>query len=266
MSAPLADRHRALRQRLRSLPRAVVAFSGGVDSSFLALEARSALGGRAEAVTAVSESLPPWEREEARRIAAEIGIRHREVETREMDRPEYRANDANRCFFCKDTLLTALRDMAPAGTPLLLGYIADDAGDFRPGRKASSLAGALAPLEEAGLRKEEVRLLAREAGLSVWDKPALACLSSRVAYGQEVTPELLGRIGRAEWTLRRLGFDEVRVRTHGALARVEVPQARIAEAAARAGEIAAALRAEKYLFVTLDLEGLKSGSMNRLLT
>lgn len=264
-SADLATRRAALGRILSGIPRGAVALSGGVDSALLALESYRALGDRVEAVTAVSESLPPGEADAARRIARGIGIRHREIRTREIDRPEYRANGADRCFFCKETLLTELRRTCEEGTTLLLGYIADDMGDHRPGLAAARAAGARAPLAEAGLGKGDVRALAREAGLEVWDKPALACLASRVAYGREVTPEVLSRVARAESALHALGFPEVRVRTHDRLASVEVPAARLDDALARREAIVAALRAAGYLFVTIDLEGLRSGSLNRML-
>jgi uncharacterized protein len=256
----------ALRARLAELPGAIVAYSGGADSAFLADVAHEVLGARMTAITAVSPSLAPSERDQARALAAVRGWTYEEVLTTEVDKPEYRRNDAQRCYHCKDTLFDVLDELAASrGSAVLVGTNADDLGDFRPGQRAAREHGVRAPLLDVGLTKDEIRALSRERGLPTADKPASACLASRIAYGVEVTPERLDRVARAEEQLRALGFDELRVRDHGELARIEVPRERLDDVAARHDEIARALRELGFAFVTLDLEGLRSGSMNVLL-
>lgn len=250
---------------LSDLPGAIVAYSGGADSAFLADVAHEVLGERMVAVTAVSESLAPDEREEAATLARERGWRHEEIRTRELERPGYRANAPDRCYHCKDTLFEALDRLAgERHAAVLVGTNVDDDGDFRPGGRAAREHGVRAPMLEAGLTKEEIRELSRARGLRTHDKPAQACLASRIAYGIEVTPERLDRVARAEAFLRRYGFRELRVRDHGDLARIEVPAAeveRLAEPAARA-DVVAFLRDLGFHHVTVDLEGFRSGSMN----
>ncbi len=270
LEASLEAKTRYLEQTLSSLDRVVVAYSGGVDSTFLAKMAYDALGGQAMAVTAVSPSLARAERDDAARFAAQIGIRHEFIETRELDNPAYRANDSSRCFHCKAELFDRLREfVAERGVQhMLYGPVIDDLGDFRPGMAASRERGARAPLVEAGLRKAEVRELSKRLGLSSWDKPAVACLSSRVAYGSQVTVEKLRQIEDAEALLRAEGFRELRVRHHGPIARIEVPEselARFTQDAARRQRIIQGLKTLGFTYVTLDLQGFRSGAMNEAL-
>lgn len=248
------------------LPGAIVAYSGGADSAFLADIAHEVLGARMLAVTAVSASLAPEERAAARALAAERGWRHEEIATHELDKPEYRRNEPDRCYHCKDTLFDALDALAiDRSATVLVGTNLDDSADFRPGQRAAREHGVRAPLLEAGLGKDEIRALSRARGLPTWDKPASACLSSRIAYGVEVTPERLDRVARAEALLRARGLRELRVRDHGDLARIEVP-ARDVEALAEVhDEVARELKELGFVYVTLDLEGFRSGSMNDVL-
>lgn len=250
---------------LGDLPGAIVAYSGGADSAFLADVAHEVLGPRMTAVTAVSESLAPEERAAAADLARARGWRHEEIVTREMDKAAYRANAPDRCFHCKDTLFDALDALAVArGSAVLVGTNLDDTGDFRPGHRAAREHGVRAPLLEAGLGKEAIRELSRARGLPTWDKPASACLASRIAYGIEVTPERLDRVGKAEAFLRALDLRELRVRDHGDLARVEVPGEAIARLAApeTRARVVGYLKELGFQYVTLDLEGFRSGSMN----
>jgi len=253
---------------LGSMPGAIVAYSGGADSAFLADVAHEILGVRMVAVTAVSESLAPDERAYAAEIARARGWRHEEIQTSELERPEYRRNDADRCFHCKDELFTVLDELAEArNASVLVGTNLDDTHDFRPGLRAAREHGVRAPLVEAGLNKDQIRALSRARNLPTWDKPASACLSSRIAYGIEVTPERLDRVARAESLLRSLGFRQLRVRDHGDLARIEVPLeevSRLTEADLR-DRVSSALRDLGFLHVTVDLEGFRSGSMNAAL-
>ena len=270
LEAPLEAKTQFLQRTLSGLERAVVAYSGGVDSTFLAKMAYDALGGQAMAVTAVSPSLARAERDDATRFAAQIGIRHEFIETRELDNPAYRANDSSRCFHCKAELFDRLREfVAERGVQhMLYGPVIDDLGDFRPGMAASRERGARAPLVEAGLRKAEVRELSKRLGLSSWDKPAVACLSSRVAYGSQVTVEKLRQIEDAEALLRAEGFRELRVRHHGPIARIEVPEselARFTQDSARRQRIIQGLKTLGFTYVTLDLQGFRSGAMNEAL-
>jgi pyridinium-3,5-biscarboxylic acid mononucleotide sulfurtransferase len=258
-----------LRDSLRAESSVIVAYSGGADSAFLADVAHEVLGDRALAVTAVSASLAPEEREAARAVARERGWRHREVETFEGEREGYVRNAADRCYHCKTELfetLARLVDADPA-TAVLVGTNLDDESDVRPGRRAAREHGVRAPLLEAGLTKDEIRELSRARGLPTWNKPASACLSSRIAYGVEVTPERLDRVARAESFLRALGFGQLRVRDHGDLARVEVPVEDVPRLASDElrSNVAAFLRELGFAYVTLDLEGFRSGSMNAVL-
>ncbi|MGH2785468.1 MAG: ATP-dependent sacrificial sulfur transferase LarE [Actinomycetota bacterium] len=255
-----------LRDQLGVLDRAVVAYSGGADSAFLADVAHEVLGPRAEAITAVSPSLAPDEREAAKRVAADRGWRHREIFTNELERPDYVRNESDRCYHCKTELFEVLGDMFP-DTPILVGTNVDDLGDHRPGAAAARERGIRAPLVDAGFLKEEIRFLSRGRGLPTWDKPASACLASRIAYGVEVTAERLDRVGRAEAFLRSLGIRELRVRDHGELARIEVP---VSDLERLTGEpdrerLTTFLRELGFSYVTIDLEGFRSGSMNALL-
>jgi pyridinium-3,5-biscarboxylic acid mononucleotide sulfurtransferase len=245
---------------------AVVAYSGGVDSTLVAAVAARALGDRALAVTAVSPSLPPGELEDARRAAAEVGVRHRTVRTREIEREAYLANGVDRCYHCKDELYDVLRSVATSeGLPVVAsGANVDDLADYRPGLRAAADHAVRHPLVEAGIGKDDVRRLARRLGIRTWDKPASACLSSRIRFGVRITVDELSKVGRAERVLRGLGFAQCRARVHGDLVRIEVDEpdvARFADPAVRA-TVVEAFRAFGYRFVTLDLEGFRSGSMN----
>ena len=270
LEASLEAKTQFLRRTIGGLERAVVAYSGGVDSTLLAKVTYDVLGAEALAVTAVSPSLAQAERDDAARFAAQIGIRHEFIETRELENPEYRANDSSRCFHCKAELFDRLREFVAEREVqhMLYGPVVDDLGDFRPGMAASRERGARAPLVEAGLRKAEVRELSRRLGLPSWDKPAVACLSSRVAYGSEVTVEKLGQIEAGEALLRAEGFRELRVRHHGSIARIEVPEselARFTQDSERRQRIIEGLKSLGFTYVTLDLQGFRSGAMNEAL-
>lgn len=261
----------ALEARIAREPALIVGFSGGADSALLAYAATRALGEKAVAVTAVSASLPESERRAAKAFARRHGIRHVEVHTDEADRPEYVANDGDRCFHCKSALLDAVLPLAGLlGATVALGTNTDDLGDHRPGQRAAFERGAVAPMVDAGLSKEMVRAVSARLGLETAVKPAAACLASRVAYGEPVTRELLGRIEAAEEALHGLGFPVCRVRTHGVggdaqVARVEVPAGEIGRAAELRTEIDAAVRGAGFAFCALDLAGFASGRMNVLL-
>src|SRR3954447_1133806 len=256
----------ALRARLRELDRVVVAFSGGADSAFLAYVANEVLGDRAHAVTAISPSLAPEEEVDCRELAEEWGLRWTPVFTDELANPAYALNDGERCFHCKTELLDAVGPIASAdGATVVLGVNVDDLGDHRPGQRAAAERGAVFPLVDAGFTKADVRAASHALGLRTWDKPAAACLASRVPYGTAVTVEVLGRVERAERALRRLGFRELRVRHYDDTARLEVPIADLDGVLAARAEVVDAVRAAGYAYVTLDLEGLRSGNLNSAL-
>jgi uncharacterized protein len=245
----------------------VVAFSGGVDSALLAWVAQRALGpGGAVAVTAVSASLAPGELEDCRRMAGEWGLDWRTVETDEASRPAYLANGGDRCYHCKSSLMDALGPLAAeAGATVVLGVNLDDLGDHRPGQRAAADAGARFPYVEAGMGKVAVRALAREMGLDVWDKPAAACLASRIPYGTPVTLGTLDRVAEAEAGLHALGFRQVRVRHYGDMARLEVELSDLGRVLDARVAVVAAVRAAGYVYVTVDLEGFRSGNLNAAL-
>jgi uncharacterized protein len=255
------------------MPSAIVAFSGGVDSTFLAAAAHDVLGRRAFAITGVSPSVPAAEVEEAKTLAARIGIPHECIDTSEMDDPEYVANNPDRCFHCKDELYGRLAAIArDRGFAVVLdGCNLDDTGDFRPGRRAAAEHGVRSPLLEAELTKDDIRALSRERGLPTWDKPAMACLSSRIPYGTPVTVEALSLVEQAERYLRGLGIRQLRVR-HQVLAsgepaaRIETDDAGMAALLDRRAEVTERLKALGYLYVTLDLAGYRTGSLNEVLT
>lgn len=255
-----------LREGLRSLGRVVVAFSGGADSAFLAWVANDVLGDGALAVTAVSPSLPAEDREHCARLASQWGLRWREVLTSEMDEAAYRRNGPDRCYWCKDALMAALAPIAgERGATVVLGVNLDDLGDHRPGQQAAQERGARFPLVEAGFDKAAVRSASRSLGLSTWDRPAAACLASRLPYGTVVTIGVLGQVERAEAALRRLGFRELRVRHYDDTARIEVPLADLGRVLEQREAVVEAVRSAGYRYVTLDLEGLRSGNLNQAL-
>jgi uncharacterized protein len=267
--ADLASKAAALEARLASLGSVLVAYSGGVDSAFLGITAARVLGDRAICITADSPSYPDRHRQLALRLARDFNFRHEIVHTREMERAEYRSNPVNRCYYCKHELYSRLTAFARARgfAAVVDGSNADDRGDYRPGRQAAREFGVVSPLDEVGLTKDEIRELARQAGMASWDEPASACLSSRIPYHSEVTEEKLRTIDKAECVLRDLGFRIYRVRHHDTIARLELGREEIARAFEP--EVAAAidreLRALGYAHVTVDLRGYRLGSLNEAL-
>ena len=265
LPAQLQIKVERVKEIIAGLERVVVAFSGGVDSTLVAQLALEVLGrDNVLAAIAISASLGQDEQRDALRILDEIGISHVQITTKEVEDPRYAANPVNRCYFCKEHVYAALIDVARQHgfETVVDGFNADDTSDFRPGRKAGRELGVRSPLCEAALSKDEIRALARRLGLSNWDKPQMACLSSRVEYGITITPKILSQVDRAEMALRELGFADLRVRHHDKLARVEVEQQMIPRALAQRDEIIEAVRAVGYTHVTIDLEGLRHGSMN----
>jgi uncharacterized protein len=266
VSAPPGDLQ-ALRDGLARLDRVVVAFSGGADSAFLARVAHDLLGSeRVLCATAVSPSLAPEEAADCRELAAEWGLRWIGVPTDEMEDPASMANGPDRCAHCKTALMDVLGPLARAeSATVVLGVNLDDLGDHRPGQEAAASRGARFPLVDAGFTKDRIRDLSRGMGLRTWDKPAAACLASRLPYGTPVTIGNLRSVALAESGLRALGLRELRVRHHGDVARIEVPEAALGDVVARRSEVVAAVQAAGYAFVALDLEGFRSGSLNRVL-
>ena len=265
----LEQKLKQLQTIFAAMERALIAYSGGIDSTLVAKIAYEVLGDRALAVTSVSPSLLPEELEDARIQAAEIGITHEVVETHEMDNPNYTSNPINRCYFCKSELHDTLKPLAlQRGYPYVVdGVNADDLGDYRPGIQAAKERGARSPLAEVGVTKLEVRELSKQLGLPWWDKPAQPCLSSRFPYGEEITVSKLQRVGRAEIYLRKLGLKNLRVRSVGDTARIELPPEQIKEFVLTTDlpSIVSAFQEFGFIYVTLDLEGFRSGKLNQVL-
>jgi uncharacterized protein len=261
----LADKLEGLERILAGLESAVVAFSGGVDSTFLLAVAVKVLDTRALAVTATSETYPERELVEARSLAALLGARHREVVSEELDIPEFKHNPRNRCYYCKKELFGKLRAIANEESlaHVLDGTNLDDRSDHRPGRQAAEELGVRSPLEEAGFTKNDIRTLSRHMGLPTWEKPAFACLSSRFPYGTSITTERVSQVGRTEEALRGLGFRVVRVRYHDTVARLELGPDEFALAVGPLrDEVSRLVRAAGFVYVALDLQGYRSGAMN----
>ena len=265
----LDEKARRLQDILSGYQSVLIAFSGGVDSAYLAIAAAEALGPGALAVTADSPSYPDSHRRLALSIASEFRLAHEVIRTSELERPEYRANPANRCYYCKDELYGQLRALAAErGIAVVAdGNNADDRGDYRPGRQAAREHGVKSPLDEADLTKDDIRALARAAGLESWNEPASACLSSRVPYGTEVSNAILRQIEHAETAVRELGFQVFRVRHHDTVARLEIARAEMARALDPEinAKLVAALKGLGYQYVSLDLQGYRLGSLNEAL-
>ncbi len=268
----VAGKEQVLLSKLAGLPSLIVALSGGIDSAYLAWAAHRALGEKALSVTALSASYSAYDREQVEIFLHTTGVRHEFIETRELDNPAYRVNDANRCYFCKDELFSVLDRLAVERhiAAIAYGVNADDTSDFRPGQRAAAEHQVLTPLLDAGMHKADIRFLAQRAGIPMWDRPASACLSSRLPYGTEVTEERLSLVERGEAALRKLGFRQFRVRLHDndKLARVELALEELPRALTleMATAIAAGLKAAGFTFVAVDLEGYRQGSLNETLT
>ncbi|MDJ0733440.1 MAG: ATP-dependent sacrificial sulfur transferase LarE [Nostocaceae cyanobacterium] len=266
----LIEKLEQLKNIFSEMQQALIAYSGGVDSTLVAKIAYDVLGNRALAVTAVSPSLLPEELEDAKIQAATIGIPHQIVETHEMENPNYTSNPVNRCYFCKSELHDTLKPLAKQlGYPYVVdGVNADDLQDYRPGIQAAKERGARSPLAEVGVSKAEVRQLSQQLGLPWWEKPAQPCLSSRFPYGEEITVGKLQRVGRAEIYLRKLGWNNLRVRSEGDTARIELPPEKIKEFVLTVDlqSVVSTFQKFGFIYVTLDLEGYRSGKLNQVLT
>lgn len=261
------EKNRYLGEILQSMDQVIVAFSAGIDSTFVLARALEVLGDRVLAVTAASETFPERELQEAIELAKKLGARHEIIEIREMENPDFVSNPTNRCYFCKSGLYTSLTELAAERgiKHVLDGANMDDLGDYRPGRIAAAENEIRSPLQEAQLYKEELRELAKEMGLPNWDKPSFACLSSRIPYGSLITLEKIEQLDRGEQALRDLGFRQLRIRHHDQIARLEIPREEFAKAIELSDRITAILKEQGFSYVTLDLQGYRSGSMNETL-
>src|SRR5690242_766608 len=263
------QKEQQLRELFQQLGSVIVAYSGGVDSSYVAYIANAELGPRAICITGESASLPAYQHTEIQRVVSQFGFHHEVIQTAELENPSYRANNADRCYFCKDELYGKLESIAASrGIELIVdGSTTDDLGDYRPGRQAAAQHAVRSPLIEVGMSKNEVREFSRRAGLPTWDKPASPCLSSRIAYGTTVTIERLSKVDRGEEILREFGFREFRVRHHDTLVRLEIAPAELDRVLNREviEQLAARFRELGFKYVTLDLQGFRSGSMNEVL-
>lgn len=263
----LSDKKKNLYDILSTMDQAIVAFSAGIDSTFVLACAKEVLGDRVLAVTAASETFPDRELQEAIDLAQHFGVRHEIIQIKEMENPNFVANNPDRCYHCKAGLYSSLTDLAKErGIPHILdGANMDDLGDYRPGRQAAKDYAIRSVLQEAELYKEELRQLARDMGVPNWEKPSFACLSSRIPYGNLITLDKVGQLDRGEDRLRNFGFKQIRIRHHDTIARVEVLREEFMKALEYADEITAILKEEGFTYVTLDLQGYRSGSMNETL-
>jgi pyridinium-3,5-biscarboxylic acid mononucleotide sulfurtransferase len=268
--ALLKSKQEKLLDLLRNMERAIIAYSGGTDSAYLAWAAHQVLGHRAIAITADSASIPESHKRDAEAFARQFGLNHQYIATYEFDNPDYVKNDPDRCFHCKDELFTRLEQVATERgiTNIIYGVNVDDLGDYRPGQKAARIHEAQAPLVDANLTKAEIRELSRLAGLPTWDRPASACLSSRIPYGTPVTPETIKTVETGEEAIRALGFRQFRVRFHGDLVRIEIAPEEMERALSSevAAQFTAIFKALGFHYVTLDLEGYRQGSLNAVLS
>ncbi len=266
MDEEIVQKLKTLRHSIRLLGKTIIAYSGGIDSTLVAKIARDELGEHAIAVTAVSSSYPRYELEKAKEIAACIGVTHVLAETKEVNNPNYMKNSPERCYFCKSTLYETLKRIAhEKQVPHIInGINLDDTTDFRPGMRAANEAHVLSPLKSAGLTKKEIRIISHSLGLPNWDKPASPCLSSRVPYGIAITPEILGKVEKAESVLREFGFTQFRVRYHKEIARIEVGKNDFLAVLEHGDEITKRIREIGFAYVCLDLRGFRSGSLNEV--